>query len=254
MEENNMSDENIIDVDQNETDTCEEITDTDTISGEDKSENISTNEAAGTTEDIDADYSIDEEPGESSEDTSCSEANDATTVSGATASQVAETAGSKRWNEYTSSTDLDDTDELMILDTSAKANKRTLLSKLSDYVLGKLADKVFEKLETQNKTILGALNELNSKGKIRAGKNEFKGDLDTISTTTGELSLYWFFRSNITNGISDVETNTNYGTILTIPSTSNNYGVQFAFFNSSENSFYFRKKNGGTWNTWKKIS
>lgn len=249
-----MSDENIIDVDQNETDTCEEITDTDTISGEDKSENISTNEAAGTTEDIDADYSIDEEPGESSEDTSCSEANKATTVSGATASQVAETGGSKRWNEYTSSTDLDDTDELMILDTSAKANRRTLLSKLSDYVLGKLADKVFEKLETQNKTILGALNELNSKGKIRAGKNEFKGDLDTISTTTGELSLYWFFRSNITNGISDVETNTNYGTILTIPSTSNNYGVQFAFFNSSENSFYFRKKNGGTWNTWKKIS
>lgn len=249
-----MSDENIIDVDQNETDTCEEITDTDTISGEDKSENISTNEAAGTTEDIDADYSIDEEPGESSENTSCSEANEATTVSGATASQVAETAGSKRWNEYTSSTDLDDTDELMILDTSAKANKRTLLSKLADYVLGKLADKVFAKLETQNQTVIGALNELNSKGKIRTGKNEFKGDLDTIPTTTGELSLYWFSRSNITNGISGVETNTNYGTILTIPSTSNNYGVQFAFFNSSENSFYFRKKNGGTWNTWKKIS
>lgn len=103
-------------------------------------------------------------------------------------------------------------------------------------------------------TVTDALLTLNSKGKIRAGKNEFKGDLDTISTTTGELSLYWFFRSNITNGISDVETNTNYGTILTIPSTSNNYGVQFAFFNSSENSFYFRKKNGGTWNTWKKIS
>lgn len=102
--------------------------------------------------------------------------------------------------------------------------------------------------------MLQMLYMLNSKGKIRAGKNEFKGDLDTISTTTGELSLYWFFRSNITNGISDVETNTNYGTILTIPSTSNNYGVQFAFFNSSENSFYFRKKNGGTWNTWKKIS
>ncbi len=158
-----MSDENIIDVDQNETDTCEEITDTDTISGEDKSENISINEAAGTTEDIDADYSIDEEPGESSENTSCSEANEATTVSGATASQVAETAGSKRWNEYTSSTDLDDTDELMILDTSAKANKRTLLSKLADYVLGKLADKVFAKLETRNQTVIGALNELNSK-------------------------------------------------------------------------------------------
>lgn len=178
-----MSDENIIDVDQNETDTCEEITDTNTISGEDKSENISTNEAAGTTEDIDADYSIDEEPGESSENTSCSEANEATTVSGATASQVAETAGSKRWNEYTSSTDLDDTDELMILDTSAKANKRTLLSKLADYVLGKLADKVFAKLETQNQTVIGALNELNSKPIVKHGLiNNIECPANTITT------------------------------------------------------------------------
>lgn len=207
-------------------------------------------------ETIDSDFSVDNTEESYDEDVMPlpSGEEDATPVyNGDVAQQSSETIG-KKWNEYTTGTDLDDTDELMILDTSAKANKRTLLSKLSDYVLGKLADKVFEKLETQNKTILGALNELNSKGKIRAGKNEFKGDLDTISTTTGELSLYWFFRSNITNGISDVETNTNYGTILTIPSTSNNYGVQFAFFNSSENSFYFRKKNGGTWNTWKKIS
>lgn len=207
-------------------------------------------------ETIDSDFSVDNTEESYDEDVMPlpSGEEDATPVyNGDVVQQSSETIG-KKWNEYTTGTDLDDTDELMILDTSAKANKRTLLSKLSDYVLGKLTDKVFEKLETQNKTILGALNELNSKGKIRAGKNEFKGDLDTISTTTGELSLYWFFRSNITNGISDVETNTNYGTILTIPSTSNNYGVQFAFFNSSENSFYFRKKNGGTWNTWKKIS
>lgn len=207
-------------------------------------------------ETIDSDFSVDNTEESYDEDVMPlpSGEEDATPVyNGDVAQQSSETIG-KKWNEYTTGTDLDDTDELMILDTSAKANKRTLLSKLADYVLGKLADKVFEKLETQNKTILGAINELNSKGKIRAGKNEFKGDLDTISTATGELSLYWFFRSNITNGISDVETNTNYGTILTIPSTSNNYGVQFAFFNSSENSFYFRKKNGGTWNTWKKIS
>lgn len=207
-------------------------------------------------ETIDSDFSVDNTEESYDEDVMPlpSGEEDATPVyNGDVAQQSSETIG-KKWNEYTTGTDLDDTDELMILDTSAKANKRTLLSKLADYVLGKLADKVFEKLETQNKTILGAINELNSKDKIRTGKNEFKGDLDTIPTTTGELSLYWFSRSNITNGISGVETNTNYGTILTIPSTSNNYGVQFAFFNSSENSFYFRKKNGGTWNTWKKIS
>ena len=65
---------------------------------------------------------------------------DATPVyNGDVVQQSSETIG-KKWNEYTTGTDLDDTDELMILDTSAKANKRTLLSKLSDYVLGKLAD------------------------------------------------------------------------------------------------------------------
>ena len=160
----------------------------------------------------------------------------------------------RKWTDYTTKTTPADNDEVLELSTDEKVQKRLTLGNLSDWILNKVADKVYSKLETNNKTLVTAINELNSKGKIRTGKNEFKGDLDTIPTTTGELSLYWFFRSNITNGISDVETNTNYGTILTIPSTSNNYGVQFAFFNSSENSFYFRKKNGGTWNTWKKIS
>lgn len=219
-----MSDENIIDVDQNETDTCEEITDTDTISGEDKSENISTNEAAGTTEDIDADYSIDEEPGESSKDTSCSEANDATTVSGATASQVTETGGSKRWNEYTSSTDLDDTDELMILDTSAKANKRTLLSKLSDYVLGKLADKVFAKLETQNKTVIGALNELNSKQQHSDLVSEF--DVTDIQALVSKASfgtyiLFHLAGAGYTGSDLPIDTQYKYGSGIIFYRNSN---------------------------------
>lgn len=116
-------------------------------------------------ETIDSDFSVDNTEESYDEDVMPlpSGEEDATPVyNGDVAQQSSETIG-KKWNEYTTGTDLDDTDELMILDTSAKANKRTLLSKLSDYVLGKLADKVFEKLETQNKTILGALNELNSK-------------------------------------------------------------------------------------------
>ena len=216
-----MSDENIIDVDQNETDTCEEITDTDTISGEDKSENISINEAAGTTEDIDADYSIDEEPGESSENTSCSEANEATTVSGATASQVAETAGSKRWNEYTSSTDLDDTDELMILDTSAKANKRTLLSKLADYVLGKLADKVFAKLETRNQTVIGALNELNSKQSKTVSVSNATSIQELVNSATRGTNILFHLAGAGYTG-SDLPKDTNY-----------RYGSGIIFYRSS---------------------
>lgn len=68
-----------------------------------------------------------------------------------------------KWTDYTIKTAPVDKDEVMILDTAGKANKRLGLSALSDWIIGKIANKVFENLQTQNKTILGALNELNSK-------------------------------------------------------------------------------------------
>lgn len=68
-----------------------------------------------------------------------------------------------KWTDYTAKTEPADKDEVMILDTAGKANKRLGLSALSDWIIGKIANKVFENLQTQNKTILGALNELNSK-------------------------------------------------------------------------------------------
>ena len=67
-----------------------------------------------------------------------------------------------KWTDYTIKTEPADNDEVMVLDTAGKANKRLSLSTLSDWVLGKIADKVFEKLQTNDKTILGAINELNS--------------------------------------------------------------------------------------------
>lgn len=72
-----------------------------------------------------------------------------------------------KWTDYTTDTNPTDTDEVMILDAdkSPKANKRVTLSTLADYFLDKLASKVFAKLDTQNKTVIGALNELNSKAK-----------------------------------------------------------------------------------------
>lgn len=70
-----------------------------------------------------------------------------------------------KWTDYTIDTNPTDTDEVMTLDAdkSPKANKRVTLSTLADYFLDKLASKVFAKLETKNQTVIGALNELNSK-------------------------------------------------------------------------------------------
>ena len=75
-----------------------------------------------------------------------------------------------KWTDYTIKTNPADNDEVMVLDTAGKANKRLSLSALSDWVLDKLADKVFQKLKTSNKTVLGAINELNSKTGTIYGK------------------------------------------------------------------------------------
>jgi hypothetical protein len=66
-----------------------------------------------------------------------------------------------KWTEYTSKNTLADNDEVMLYDATARANKRGLMSKFWDYVVDKMATAVISKLETNNKTIIGAINALN---------------------------------------------------------------------------------------------
>lgn len=66
-----------------------------------------------------------------------------------------------KWTEYTSKDTLADNDEVMLYDATARANKRGLMSKFWDYVVDKMSTAVISKLETNNKTIIGALNYLN---------------------------------------------------------------------------------------------
>ena len=68
-----------------------------------------------------------------------------------------------KWTDYTKKTALKDNDELMILDADGKANKCTLMSKVWNYVVDKMTSAVVSKLTTTNKTMIGAINELNSK-------------------------------------------------------------------------------------------
>ena len=72
-----------------------------------------------------------------------------------------------KWTDYTTKETLEDNDELMILDADVKANKRTLMSKIWNYVVDKMTSAVVAKLTTTDKTVLGAINELNSKAVTR---------------------------------------------------------------------------------------
>ena len=67
-----------------------------------------------------------------------------------------------KWTEYTTKETLADNDEVMLYDATGKANKRGLMSKFWDYVVDKMSTAVISKLETNNKTIIGAINALNS--------------------------------------------------------------------------------------------
>nr|DAU89735.1 MAG TPA: hypothetical protein [Caudoviricetes sp.] len=78
-----------------------------------------------------------------------------------------------KWTEYTSKDTLADNDEVMLYDATARANKRGLMSKFWDYVVDKMATAVISKLETNNKTIIGAINALYSETKKYISRAEY---------------------------------------------------------------------------------
>ena len=59
----------------------------------------------------------------------------------------------------------------MLYDATARANKRGLMSKIWDYMVNKMATAVISKLETDNKTIIGAINALNGNTLLRKTEN-----------------------------------------------------------------------------------
>ena len=110
-----------------------------------------------------------------------------------------------KWTEYTSKDTLADNDEVMLYDATARANKRGLMRKFWDYVVDKMATAVISKLETNNKTIIGAINALNSDSLSRKTENITqlpdgnKAKLISIGSTgidvgsTGEKIPSWSF-------------------------------------------------------------
>nr|WP_278416182.1 hypothetical protein [Mediterraneibacter faecis] len=108
------------------------------------------------------------------------------------------------WTKYTTKEALKDNDELMILDKDANANKRTLMDKIWDYVVDKMTTAVIAKLGTTNKTLIGAVNELNSK-RIRQFKIRGVYDNSTKTMTFSisqlkELHGLVLFKTVLSNG------------------------------------------------------
>ena len=88
------------------------------------------------------------------------------------------------WKSYTTKETLEDNDELMILDKDANANKRTLMDKVWDYVVDKMTSAVVAKLTTTDKTMIGAINELNSNTILKSnGLRYYSAHVDSEEKT-----------------------------------------------------------------------
>lgn len=67
-----------------------------------------------------------------------------------------------KFNEYSQKATPADNDTLMIYDATSKSNKLSPFSGIWNWIVEKLTNAVISNLQTSNKTVVGALNELNS--------------------------------------------------------------------------------------------
>lgn len=75
-----------------------------------------------------------------------------------------------KFNEYSQKATPADNDTLMIYDATSKANKLSPFSGIWNWIVGKLTNAVISNLQTNNKSVVVALNELNSKPFLRYEK------------------------------------------------------------------------------------
>ena len=101
------------------------------------------------------------------------------------------------WNNYTEkNAALTDKDEIMLRDSTDGKNKRSPLSKIWNYMVDKMATAVISKLETDNKTIIGAINYLYGKTLI----NAYMGTGLQRDYVLNRMSTYIFFMSFVGDG------------------------------------------------------
>lgn len=102
------------------------------------------------------------------------------------------------WTDYTKKDTPEDNDTLMLYDAAGKANKQTLFSGFWKWVAKKLKEATLSDLETTNKTMIGAINELNSKAivtKINTSSDRFKTDFETWFSAQKDRSMHIIFLS-----------------------------------------------------------
>ena len=132
------------------------------------------------------------------------------------------------WNNYTEkNVALTDKDEIMLRDSTDGKNKKSPLGKIWNYMVDKMATAVVSKLETDNKTIIGAINYLYGKTLI----NAYMGTGLQRDYVLNGMSTYIFFMSFVGDG-SIVST---FFAVITTGDNASKTGKILWVGNSAEN-------------------
>lgn len=144
------------------------------------------------------------------------------------------------WKEYTTKSAVEDADEIMIADAAANVNKRTPLSILWNWIVSKLTSAVIANLETNSKSVVGALNELNS-----------KAAMNTINVSSEKLQNDCYIRKigkivwiNYSSDAISIEKGI-WTKILDVPEGYRPLATTFIFLRSSANNTTIRIMNTG---------
>lgn len=119
-----------------------------------------------------------------------------------------------KFNEYPSKATPEDADTLMLYDAATKSNKLSPFSGIWNWIVGKLTNAVISNLQTNNKTVLGAINELNSNPKAQFGTTA-NIEIATNSIQTIDVTFEKAFKSvpTVLCSIRSGTTNPAYGSL-----------------------------------------
>lgn len=145
-----------------------------------------------------------------------------------------------KFNEYSQKATPEDADSLMIYDAAAKANKLSPFSGIWNWIVGKLTNAVISNLQTNNKSVVGALNELNSN--LPAG-----GIYDLDNPPEKMIFSAMAGSTNLPDDLGGA----NAVTVIRMKLGSSNFDAMIAFSFSADRIAIRRKGGTENWSKWK---
>lgn len=131
-----------------------------------------------------------------------------------------------KFTDYTEKTEPVDTDLALIYDTPAKVNKKFTFGNLWKWIAKKIVSEGISQLDTTNKTIPGAINELNSKTRIKL--------IDVNMTINDKTATIKYNISDTAFGLLLISGNIGHGVFFSIViNYGTKYSIKLLSFNSS---------------------